>query len=111
MVAMNQTQKVWETNLIQTKRGIFEVFTKGTGEPLCITHLYSEFNNSGDYFADTFTDTHQVFLINLRGVGCSETEIHEEQLSMLETVRDLDAVRESLEFPHGILLVILQEEC
>ncbi|UOY92310.1 alpha/beta hydrolase [Ectobacillus sp. JY-23] len=98
MAAINQVQKVWETTFIETERGIFEVFIKGTGEPLCITHLYSEFNHSGDYFADIFTNTHQVFLVNLRGVGGSETEIHEEQLSMLETVRDLDAIKESLGF-------------
>lgn len=38
----------WRENLISTSRGNFEVFVKGEGEPLCVTHHYSEFNETGD---------------------------------------------------------------
>ncbi|MDP5274934.1 alpha/beta fold hydrolase [Chengkuizengella axinellae] len=86
----------WKRELISTSRGTFEVFEKGNGEPLCITHLYSEFNESGDYFAKTFTETHRVILVNLREAGDSEKAVHAYELSMLETVFDLEAIREAL---------------
>ncbi|SET93274.1 proline iminopeptidase [Salinibacillus kushneri] len=44
----------WGRKLLKTSRGVFEVFEKGEGEPLCVTHHYSEFNQTGDYFAETF---------------------------------------------------------
>ncbi|MCP3740305.1 alpha/beta fold hydrolase [Rossellomorea sp. BNER] len=91
---MDHTQ--WNMNLIRTSRGEFEVFTKGIGEPLCVTHLYSEFNHSGDYFAESFTETHRVHLVNLREAGNSERARDSYQLSMLETVFDIEAIRESL---------------
>ncbi len=43
---------MWKRQMIHTKRGTFELFTKGDGESLCITHHYSQFNETGDYFAD-----------------------------------------------------------
>ncbi|MDN4524561.1 alpha/beta fold hydrolase [Fictibacillus fluitans] len=89
----------WKTLMIPTKRGIFEVFSKGEGAPLCVSHLYSEFNETGDRFADTFTESHQVFLINLREAGRSEAAHEPHQLSMIETVLDLEAVREELGYP------------
>lgn len=46
---------MWTQQIINTKRGTFELFTKGNGESLCITHHYSQFNETGDYFADVFT--------------------------------------------------------
>jgi hypothetical protein len=49
----------WKTRLVSTARGTFEVFIKGKGLPLCVTHHYSEFNDSGDYFADSFTEIQQ----------------------------------------------------
>lgn len=85
--------------MIPTKRGTFELFTKGNGEPLCITHHYSQFNETGDYFADVFTATHRVFLINLRDAGSSVTAQSENELSMIETVNDLEAIREALQLP------------
>lgn len=88
----------WKRSLIATARGEFEVFTKGEGAPLCVTHHYSVFNETGDYFADTFTNTNEVFLINLREAGSSEKASHPYQLSMLETVLDLEAIREALGF-------------
>lgn len=30
----------WETKMVRTKRGNFEVFTKGKGVPLCVIHIY-----------------------------------------------------------------------
>ncbi|MDW9212832.1 alpha/beta hydrolase [Bacillus thuringiensis] len=90
---------MWTQQMIPTKRGTFELFTKGNGEPLCITHYYSQFNETGDYFADVFTATHRVFLINLRDAGSSVTAQSENELSMIETVHDLEAIREALQLP------------
>jgi proline iminopeptidase len=94
--------KKWERKLVETSRGVFEVFTAGEGDPLCVTHHYSVFNETGDYFADEFTDTHKVFLVNLRGAGNSEKANEHYQLSMLETVFDLEAIRESLGYERWI---------
>lgn len=88
----------WTQNIIKTTRGDFEVFTKGEGHPLCVTHHYSEFNETGDSFADAFTKTNQVFLVNLREAGNSAKADQPHQLSMLETVLDLEAIREALGF-------------
>ncbi|MBP1947512.1 alpha/beta fold hydrolase [Virgibacillus litoralis] len=88
----------WERNLLKTSRGVFEVFVKGEGEPLCVTHHYSEFNQTGDYFAETFIKTNKVFLINLREAGNSEKAIEPYQLSFLETIFDIEAIREELGF-------------
>ncbi|QWH19676.1 alpha/beta hydrolase [Bacillus mycoides] len=90
---------MWTQQMIHTKRGTFELFTKGNGEPLCITHHYSQFNETGDYFADVFTSTHRVFLINLRDVGNSAEAKVENELSMIETIHDLEAIREALQLP------------
>ncbi len=90
---------MWIQQMIHTKRGTFELFTKGNGEPLCITHHYSQFNETGDYFADVFTSTHRVFLINLRDAGNSVKANSEKELSMIETIHDLEAIREALQLP------------
>ncbi|MGE6258473.1 alpha/beta fold hydrolase [Heyndrickxia sporothermodurans] len=86
----------WNRTYVHTSRGNFEVFIKGNGDPLCVTHHYSEFNETGDYFAETFTKTHTVYLVNLRESGNSEKAFEPYQLSMLETIFDLEAIRESL---------------
>ncbi|MEI5906718.1 alpha/beta hydrolase [Bacillus spongiae] len=88
--------KIWQRKIVNTNRGSFEIFIKGSGKPLCVTHLYSIFNHSGDYFADSFTCSFQVYLINLRETGSSVKAIEPYQLSMLETVFDLEAIREAL---------------
>lgn len=88
---------MWTQQIINTKRGTFELFTKGAGEPLCITHHYSQFNKTGDYFADVFTSTHRVFLINLRDAGNSVKAKAENELSMIETIHDLEAIKEALQ--------------
>ncbi|KYZ66064.1 alpha/beta fold hydrolase [Bacillus sp. GZT] len=90
---------MWIQQMIHTKRGTFELFTKGNGEPLCITHHYSQFNETGDYFADVFTATHRVLLINLRDAGNSAKAQVQNELSMIETIHDLEAIREALQLP------------
>ncbi|WP_368505114.1 alpha/beta fold hydrolase [Alkalihalophilus sp. As8PL] len=84
---------MWTRKLIDTKRGTFEVFEKGVGEPLCVTHLYSAYDKRGNTFADPFTSDYQVFLVNLRGCGHSDKAEHEGQYSMNEAVKDLEAIR------------------
>lgn len=87
---------MWKQQLIDTDRGTFEAFTKGDGEPICITHHYSEFNTKGSYFANPFAEHFLVFLVNLRGAGNSVPSETESDLSMEETVKDLEAVREAI---------------
>lgn len=87
---------MWEQHFIETSRGIFEYFQKGSGEPLCVTHLYSEFNENGNTLATPFTDYYTVYLVNLRGCGNSVKAEYESQYSMEETVLDLEAIREAL---------------
>ncbi|MEC1159147.1 alpha/beta fold hydrolase [Cytobacillus horneckiae] len=88
---------MWRQEIIDTKRGPFEVFTKGAGEPLCITHLYSEFNELGYYFAEPFTTNFKVYLVNLKEAGASCQAQTDDELSMLESCKDLEAIREALE--------------
>ncbi|MGD6804946.1 alpha/beta fold hydrolase [Rossellomorea vietnamensis] len=88
--------KKWERNLIHTGRGTFEIFSAGKGEPLCVTHHYSIFNETGDYFADEFTKTHKVILVNLREAGGSEKAHEPYQLSLLESIFDVEAVRKAM---------------
>lgn len=86
----------WVQQIINTKRGNFEIFVKGSGKPICVTHHYSEFNSSGDYFADVFTEQNQVILVNLREAGKSAKAEEPYQLSMIEAVLDLEGIREAL---------------
>ncbi|MFJ7826512.1 alpha/beta fold hydrolase [Psychrobacillus sp. NPDC096623] len=88
----------WKREMIKTSRGYFEVFVKGEGEPVCITHHYSEFNNSGDYFAETFTDNYKVFLVNLKDAGSSDKAKHGYELSMVDAVLDLEEIRKTKGF-------------
>lgn len=53
---------MWEKYYIETDRGNFEYFQKGEGNPLCVTHLYSEFNSNGNLFASAFTNHYTVSL-------------------------------------------------
>nr|WP_236561278.1 alpha/beta hydrolase [Pontibacillus sp. HMF3514] len=82
--------------MVEAERGTFEVFVKGEGPPLCVSHLYAQYNESGDLFADCFTRTNTVFLVNLRGTGESERAVHAYQFSLLETVFDLESIRHAL---------------
>ncbi|REJ10394.1 alpha/beta fold hydrolase [Halobacillus trueperi] len=83
----------WKRTMVETSRGTFEVFEKGQGSPLAVTHLYSEFNETGDYFAEAFVETHTVYLINLKECGRSEKASSPHELTMLESVLDLEAIR------------------
>jgi proline iminopeptidase len=87
---------MWQQKLIQTERGAFEIFEAGNGEPLCVTHLYSEFNDRGYYFADRFVDDFKVYLVNLKESGNSTGVRDEDELSMSETSKDLEAIRVAL---------------
>ncbi|MFD2627373.1 alpha/beta fold hydrolase [Oceanobacillus kapialis] len=89
---------MWQKEFIHTNRGTFECFVKGNGEPICITHLYSQFNEKGYYFADPFTEHFQVCLVNLKNAGNSSKATSSEEWSMLESVKDLETIREKLNF-------------
>lgn len=89
---------MWEKQFVQTARGTFELFTQGKGEPICITHLYSEFNELGNYFADTLVNDFTVYLINLKEAGNTCKAQDDEELSMKETVKDLEAIRAALSY-------------
>lgn len=91
---------MWEQRFVDTSRGTFEVFVQGKGEPLCVTHLYSEFTDLGYYFADPFVENFTVYLVNLKSAGNSCKAEAEEELSMKESVNDLEAIREALGFDH-----------
>lgn len=88
----------WERRLLNTSRGVFELFIKGEGKPVCVAHHYSVFNQTGDYFAESLVNTNKVFLVNLRETGNSGGAKEPYQLSMLETIFDLEAIREKLGF-------------
>ncbi|MFV8830104.1 alpha/beta fold hydrolase [Alkalihalobacterium sp. APHAB7] len=87
---------MWEKMFIDTDRGKFELFVSGNGEPLCVTHLYSAFDQRGNTFANPFTSFYRVYLINLRGCGNSVEAKTEEQFSMYNSVKDLEAIRIAL---------------
>lgn len=91
---------MWRTHLLKTARGRFEVFELGEGPPLCATHLYSEFNASGDFFAESLAPYGTVYLVNLRGTGNSDPATQPEDLSMSAGVRDLEAIRRALGHAH-----------
>ncbi|WYP26970.1 alpha/beta hydrolase [Alkalihalobacillus sp. FSL W8-0930] len=88
---------MWKQELLETEQGIFEVFMKGEGDPLCVTHLYSEFNDRGNYFADPFTEAFTVYLVNLRSAGNSRVVAAESECSMRQSVEDLEAIRRALQ--------------
>ncbi|WP_274654654.1 alpha/beta fold hydrolase [Paenibacillus humicola] len=86
----------WESKMISTTRGLFEVFIAGEGNPICVTHYYSAFTKRGNYFADLFTEQGKVILVNLKDCGNSDRAAEDNELSMMETVEDLEAIRTSL---------------
>lgn len=88
----------WERVYVETDRGTFEVFVCGEGMPLCVTHLYSEFNETGDRFANVFVPHRKTFLVNPREAGQSAKAGDSVELDMEQTVEDLEAIRESLGF-------------
>lgn len=88
---------MWIQRFIDTTRGTFEMFEKGVGEPLCITHLYSAFDKRGNTFANSFTSDYHVYLINLCGCGNSVKAENENRYSMEESVKDVEAIRCALD--------------
>ncbi|WP_342542367.1 alpha/beta hydrolase [Paenisporosarcina sp. FSL H8-0542] len=89
---------MWDQQHVETARGTFEIFIKGNGAPICVTHLYSAYNANGNTFANAFTDYYTVYLVNLRGAGKSAKYIRDEDLSIKESIGDLEAIREALHF-------------
>lgn len=87
---------MWVRQFIETTRGTFEIFVKGEGEPLAVTHLYSEYDERGTIAANPYTDYYKVYLINLRGAGNSVKASNIHQYSMEESVLDLESISETL---------------
>lgn len=87
---------MWNKRFVETARGSFELFEKGQGEPLAVTHLYSAFDERGNSFANPFTEKYHVYLINLSGAGNSVEVEDNSRYSMDESVLDLEAIREAL---------------
>lgn len=87
---------MWEILNVETTRGHFEVFRKGKGKPIAVTHLYSEFNSKGNQFAESFTKENNVFLINLTDCGNSRKMTKLDDYSMASSVEDLEAIRHAL---------------
>lgn len=87
---------MWTQYMIETPRGHFEYFKMGNGEPICITHQYTEFNSKGNIFAAPFTKHYTVYLINLRGCGNSSDSTLTDDYSFMTSVKDLEAIRISL---------------
>ncbi|VDG96846.1 Proline iminopeptidase [Lysinibacillus sphaericus] len=87
---------MWKKTFVETERGEFEVFVSGSGEPLCVTHLYSAFDERGNTFANPFTLHYEVYLINLRDCGNSVKGKKRSQYSMEESVKDLESIRIAL---------------
>lgn len=88
---------MWQQQFVQTKRGVFEIFVAGEGEPLCVTHLYSAFNANGNHFANMFVPFFKVYLVNLRGCGNSTDDTTVYDYSMNHTVADLESIRAALQ--------------
>ena len=88
---------MFNTELVHSKRGTFEVFVYGQGEPLAYTHLYSEYNSNGDIMSQQLSEHYEVYVINLRGAGQSDDKTEQYTYSMDDAVHDLEAVREALD--------------
>lgn len=88
---------MFEKNLVNTKRGNFEIFIHGKGEPLVYTHLYSEYNSYGDIMSQHLSEYYKVFIVNLRGAGESADCTEEYSYSMDDAIHDLEAVKVSLD--------------
>ncbi len=86
----------WRREIVHTPRGRFEIFRRGSGQPLAVTHLYSAYNATGDRFAAAFAAWREVFLVNLRGAGASDWSGDPEELGMTAAVADLEAIRSEL---------------
>lgn len=81
---------------VNTDRGLFEIFKSGKGEPLVYTHLYSEFNEYGDYLSQLLSEYFTVYIVNLRGAGKSDEMTDLYTYSMKDTINDLESIKEEL---------------
>lgn len=86
----------WESTVVTTDRGTFECFISGKGKPLCTAHLYQEFTSVGNPFADVLADYYQVIAVNLKCAGKSSKPHNKLQLSMNESLIDLESIRNFL---------------
>lgn len=84
--------------MIETRRGTFEIFTAGRGNPLCIAHLFQEFTTDGSDFANSLAEFFNVTLVNLKNMGNSSKVQHWHELFMKDTVQDLESIRLELGF-------------
>ncbi|MDP7978128.1 alpha/beta fold hydrolase [Bacillus sp. WLY-B-L8] len=89
----------YEQKIIHTERGSFEIFISGNGKPLCITHLYQEFSIKGSIFADCLSSFYKVILVNLKQAGNSSKVQNSNELTINETVKDLESIRIELGYP------------
>lgn len=87
---------MFEVKVINTYRGKFELFKRGSGEPLAFTHLYSEFNNYGNIMSQMLAEYYTVYVINLRGAGNSDEHTEEFTYSMDDAILDMEAIRKAL---------------
>ena len=70
----------------------------GKGKPICTAHLYQEFTDKGNPFADVLSDYYEVIAVNLKGAGKSSKPLRKSDLSMEETVKDLESIRASMNY-------------
>lgn len=87
---------MFEREVLETERGTFEVFKKGSGKPLAFTHLYSEFNTLGNTMSQMLAKHYAVYIINLRGAGGSDGPTEAYTYSMDDAIHDMEAIRKAL---------------
>lgn len=69
---------MFETELVETRRGVFEVFTR----------LYSEYITNGDIMSQQLSEHYKVHIINLYGAGQPDNQTEQYNYSIAETVHE-----------------------
>lgn len=87
---------MFERKVVETERGVFEIFKKGNGNPLAFTHLYSEFNTLGNTMSQMLAEYYTVYIINLRGAGSSDGANEAYTYNMDDAIHDMEAIRKTL---------------
>ncbi|MEH7460083.1 alpha/beta hydrolase [Bacillus sp. JJ1127] len=88
-----------QREMSKTDRGEFEVFIGGKGtEPICIAHLYQEFLSGKEPYSAAIGEYYKVVLVNLKNTGSSTKVKSKKDLSMEETVKDLESIRKKLKY-------------
>jgi proline iminopeptidase len=83
--------------MIKTDRGEFEVFIGGKGnDPICISHLYQEFLTGEEPYSSAIGEYYKVILVNLKNAGSSSKANSKNELTMKESIKDLESIREKL---------------